>query len=334
VAKVHPTHATGAPELWYPTTGDHAAAAAWTVDAGGVSVPLALAPHESLFVTFGTEDRPADGAVDPIVSMTRPSGGPAALSQTSACHVATVDGQLHLQTSEPGEYRLETAGHQTADVTVPPLSPPIAVSGPWSLQFTPGRRAPAQSHLDALSSWTLSTDPTVKYFSGTGTYSTDVQVAADALAGGRSVILDMGDVRSLAQVKVNGHDLGVLWVAPFRVDVTRALHAGGNHLEVAVTNDWHNRLIGDEAQPADVQWGNVAVYNHKTPEGRPLTEFPQWLVGGDPRPQGGRFTFTSWNYFTAKSKLDDAGLLGPVTLQAQADVAVPKDSFHRPTESK
>jgi hypothetical protein len=257
-----------------------------------------------------------------------------ATGQTATRRLVTVDGQPHLRTTEPGTYHLETAGHRSADVTVPAMPPAIPVTGPWTVAFTPGRGAPASVTLGTLSSWSASTDKGVKYFSGTGTYATDVQVPADAIGPGKRVVLDLGDVRSLAQVNVNGHDQGVLWTPPFQIDVTAALHAGSNRLVVAVTNDWHNRLVGDETEPADVEWGEVATYNHRTPEGRPLVAFPQWLVRHEPRPQKGRFTFTSWNFFTADSKLDQAGLLGPVMLGTQADVAVSAEHFQAATEGK
>ncbi|MDZ7783903.1 MAG: hypothetical protein U5K56_13540 [Halioglobus sp.] len=69
-------------------------------------------------------------------------------------------------------------------------------------------------------------------------------------------MLDLGDVRELAQVTVNGQSLGVLWKPPFRVEVTAALRAGANRIVVEVTNLWVNRLIGD-AQPG-AQPGHVA----------------------------------------------------------------------------
>jgi hypothetical protein len=123
-------------------------------------------------------------------------------------------------------------------------------------------------------------------------------------------------------VKVNGHDLGVLWHPPFVVDVTESLAPGQNHFEIAVTNTWHNRLIGDEQDPPDLEWGQPQLFNRKTLEGRPLAAFPDWLVQGKPRPSQGRSTFTTWNYFDAKSELSPAGLLGKVALRVEADEAV------------
>ena len=110
----------------------------------------------------------------------------------------------------------------------------------WTLSFPQGA-----SLKDAKpSSWTDNADPSVKYFSGAATYATSFK--APKAGKGERVVLDLGTVKNLASVSVNGKDLGVLWKAPFEVDVTDALKPGDNRLEVKVTNLWPNRLIGDK----------------------------------------------------------------------------------------
>jgi hypothetical protein len=85
-----------------------------------------------------------------------------------------------------------------------------------------------------------------------------------------------------------------------------------NKLKIKVTNVWANRLIGDEQQPADSAFGRGDMGF-----GGPLKEFPDWFLKGQPRPSKGRFTFTTWNYFTKDSPLVSSGLLGPVKLVAE-----------------
>ena len=111
--------------------------------------------------------------------------------------------------------------------------------------------APASITLDKLISWSDHPDAGVKYFSGTATYRKTFNLPPEALAAGRSIYLDLGRVAVIARVSLNGHDLGILWNAPFRVDATKALRAGENLLEVQVTNLWVNRMIGDEQLPED-----------------------------------------------------------------------------------
>jgi len=152
------------------------------------------------------------------------------------------------------------------------------IEGPWTVSFEPGRGAPPSVVLDPLVDWSRHTDPGVKYFSGTGTYRKTIQVPAAWLQGGAHLWLDLGDVRNLAAVTVNGSSLGVAWHAPYRADVTSALKPGENLLEIAVVNSWVNRLIGDE------------------------------------QPGAARVAFADVKPYRADSPLWPSGLLGPVTL--------------------
>jgi hypothetical protein len=155
------------------------------------------------------------------------------------------------------------------------------LSGPWSVSFPPNWGAPPRIQLPSLTSWTASTDPGVKYFSGTATYTKEVQAPAAWLAAGKRVMLDLGNVKEIAEVSVNGKGLGILWKAPFQADVTGALKPGPNRVEIKVTNLWPNRMIGD-LQPSATK----------------------------------RYTFTDYKPYTKDSPLLESGLLGPVTLSS------------------
>jgi hypothetical protein len=120
--------------------------------------------------------------------------------------------------------------------------------------------------------------------------------------------LDLGRVEVMAEVRLNGADLGVLWKPPFTVEVTDSLRAGRNRLEVKVTNLWPNRLIGDERFPDDCTAGGT----WKT---GPIPAWPEWFLKGQLRPEPRRLTFTTWKYYTADSPRLPSGLLGPVMLQ-------------------
>lgn len=122
-----------------------------------------------------------------------------------------------------------------------------ALSGPWQLTFPPGLGAPSEIQLRELSSWTEHADDGVKYFSGTATYTKEIQASQDWFAPGTKLLLDLGTVKDLAEVSINGEALGIVWKPPFRVDVTDVLKPGTNLLEIAVTNQWTNRLLGDQA---------------------------------------------------------------------------------------
>jgi hypothetical protein len=125
------------------------------------------------------------------------------------------------------------------------------VAGPWNLSFPANWGAPASIEMPSLTSWTESTDAGVKYFSGTATYTKRVQVPAAWIKRGQHVWVDLGKVRDIADVKINGKDAGMVWAPPYRVDVTAELKPGANRLEIAVTNEWTNRQIGDRLLPED-----------------------------------------------------------------------------------
>ena len=213
------------------------------------------------------------------------------------------DGGLEVDAAQPGAYQARTARGRTLTAQVTPVEGPVTLSGPWDLRFPPHWGAPASVALPALTSWTENSDAGVRYFSGTATYVKDLDIPAALLGPGRSLALDLGAVKNIAQVKLNGQNLGILWKAPFRVDVTGVARAGVNHLEVAITNLWPNRIIGDEQLPDDSEW-----------DGDHLRRWPQWLLDGKPSPTG-RLTFTTWKHYDKNSPLLPSGLLGPVTLR-------------------
>lgn len=125
------------------------------------------------------------------------------------------------------------------------------VGGTWEVSFPADHGAPESIGLSGLSSWTDHEDEGVRYFSGTATYQNRLDVPRSWLDREGSWTLDLGRVGDLAEVVVNGHPLGAVWKPPYRVDVTEALQAGGNSLEIRVTNQWTNRLIGDLALPEE-----------------------------------------------------------------------------------
>ena len=169
------------------------------------------------------------------------------------------------------------------EATVPAPEPKelTNLQGPWTLAFQPNRGAPASIQLDKLASWTENTDAGVKYFSGTGTYTSTFEAKPEWTKSGQHVWIDLGDVQHTANVTVNGKPLGIVWHAPYRVDVTSALKSGANQISVKVTNTWVNRLIGDQ------------------------------------QPNATKITFTTSNPYKAKSPLRSSGMMGPVKLFAE-----------------
>ena len=136
-----------------------------------------------------------------------------------------------------------------------------ALDAPWKVSFQTGRGAPDSISLDQLASWSENSDPGVKYFSGTGSYTKSFDVSGSSLAKHPQVWIDLGDVKNLAEVSLNGKPLGIVWHAPYRINITSALKTGSNELVVKVTNAWVNRLIGDEQSGATrIAFSDVKPY--------------------------------------------------------------------------
>ncbi len=151
------------------------------------------------------------------------------------------------------------------------------VSGPWKVNFDSKGKTPEPTIMDNLAPLTESSNPDIKYFSGKAEYSTTF--TAEAPKEGENTILDLGDVRDIAVVKVNGTYCGTIWKEPYKVEITNALRTGENQLEITVINPWHNRLVGDVGNPS-------------------------------------ASTFTSYKFFNPESPLLPSGLIGPVKIEA------------------
>ena len=194
----------------------------------------------------------------------------------------------------------------------PALEVLTEVGGPWDVSFDPKWGGPQSVGFDKLEDWISRPEPHIKYYSGTAVYKRNIHVPKPD--SGKRVYLDLGVVGHLAEVIVNDTPMGVIWTAPWRIDVTDVLRSGDNKLEIAVTNVWANRLIGDEQEPPDCLFAPGDV-NFKA--GDFLKEFPDWFLEGKKRPSQGRFAFTTWNYFTKDSPLISSGLMGPVRVTVE-----------------
>ena len=187
------------------------------------------------------------------------------------------------------------------------LKPLQEIAGTWQVGFDPKWGGPAMPvTFDALDDWSKRPESGIRYYSGTAVYRTTFQ---SKIQNPKSkIFLDLGKVAVMADVTLNGKPLGILWKPPFRVDVTGALKAGDNTLELRVVNLWINRQIGDEQLPEDSDRN----------KGGTLKSWPAWLGEGKPSPTG-RYTFTSWRLWKKDDPLVESGLLGPVTLNVASD---------------
>lgn len=181
-------------------------------------------------------------------------------------------------------FREPAAQHPaTASVNWPQTEAVAELSGPWQVHFNPRWGGPKKATFRQLTSWTDRPEPGIRFYSGTAVYRREFDLPA-AAAG--KVLLDIGEVRELAEVRVNGRACGITWTPPFRVDITDAVQPGKNALEIEVVNFWPNRIIGDQFEPPNK-----------------------------------RLTRTNIRKLTRNTPLMESGLLGPVLLLTEKDAA-------------
>ncbi|MEY4243227.1 MAG: hypothetical protein RLZZ245_812 [Verrucomicrobiota bacterium] len=223
---------------------------------------------------------------------------------------ATRDGSV-TASSAVAETRVELAfaSGKRQTLTLPSPAAPVPLSGTWRVHLKSPVTEPKTIELTTLQDLATHPDPAVKYFSGTATYSNQFEISNTQ----SPVFLELGKVHDLARITLNGKDLGVLWRPPFTLDLTPALKPGTNQLQVAVTNTWHNRLVGDEQFPADFEWGE-----DRGDKGHAMKSYPDWFVKNQARPEPNRKAFVTWYYHRKDTPLLPAGLVGPVQITPHA----------------
>jgi hypothetical protein len=167
-------------------------------------------------------------------------------------------------------FRRPAADHPaTAKSNAAEFKPVMHITGSWTVAFDPAWGGPASATFDKLESWTDRAEPGIKFYSGTATYRKTFELndASRITRHASRMYLDLGDLRELAEVKVNGQSCGIAWCPPFRVDISRALKPGPNELTVEVVNFWPNRITGDAGLPKEERLTrtNIRQLNQKTP---------------------------------------------------------------------
>jgi hypothetical protein len=151
------------------------------------------------------------------------------------------------------------------------------LGGNWKVSFDPDWGGPSETTFDQLIDWKDSYENGIKYYSGKATYTKTFDLPENL--DSHQIFIDLGKMFEVAELRLNGHNFGVIWTKPFRVEITSAIKSKDNKLEIDVVNLWPNRLIGDEFLPA-----------------------------------GQQFTKTNIRKFTKNTELLPSGLIGPVTL--------------------
>jgi hypothetical protein len=188
----------------------------------------------------------------------------------------------------------------------------LALDKAWTINFPQGWGAPekVKSQLKSLTDFEQTN---IKYFSGTVTYTYELGVGSKDLKDFRRAWLDLGRLRNIAEISINGKQIITLWKPPFCIDILSAIKSGNNLIQVRVTSTWNNRLIGDEQQSDDCEWGPLQ-YNCNESAGYQIRKIPDWVFNGTQRPSKERYAFTTWKFVEPYSPLVESGLIGPVVI--------------------
>jgi len=263
-------------------TGDITPAPPYRSSNNRTMVPIDLPENGSVFVVFREPSRATD-----LSGL----AGPAA-EGVEITYVGS--DKLRVRSWKSGSMAVTRQDARTAKLEIPPQPPAVELSGPWDVTFEKGLGAPEKIALERLMAWNDSADLGIRHFSGTATYR--IHFDLDATRAARPARLLLGDVRNIARVRLNNNDLGVVWTAPWILDVTGHVHEGKNDLEIDVANLWVNRLIGDASLPPEKRITKTNV---------PLFPHAEKL-----RPHCG---------FTVDDPLEPSGLLGPIRMEFGGD---------------
>ena len=285
-------------ELWNPETGKIRQLDIVGADNLHTSVEVPLDARGSAFVVFRRQPAASPNLAsvtrNGVVIFPKSSALPEAVELTAAGGA-----QRSALIRQDGDYVFEFANGVKKEFNGVKIQNPQPLDGAWRLAFPKDSGAPGNLILESLQSWSVLADENIRHFSGTAVYQKNFSLPEIK----SRVLLDLGRVEVMARVRVNGKDCGILWKPPYCMDITDAVKAGDNTLEVSVVNLWVNRLIGDDALPED---------SERDKKGR-LTSWPQWVLDGKTSPTGRR-SFVTCSLWKKDEPLKESGLLGPVVL--------------------
>ncbi len=259
------------PQQWNPATGATSEITLYTKTPDGISIPMFLDPHESMFVVF------RKGTATPAENITW-NGKPVhdAMGQTVSWRY-TNDGTL---VSGEGTWSWLRNGKKS-NITLS-TSPTTELKGPWIVRFDKTKNAPAIDTMRTLLPLNESNDERIRHYSGQATYEHTFTLEESAFQKNQRIILELGVVREIADVFVNGVSIGTVWHSPFRLDITKAMHAGSNTIVIEVANTINNGLVGDAKLPAQYRRMSSNVQRLPNAWMNPFAEaplLPSGLIG-------------------------------------------------------
>ncbi|MFK7937466.1 MAG: glycosyl hydrolase, partial [Saprospiraceae bacterium] len=215
------------PELWNPQDGSITKLAQFINNNGITMASIPLAAHESTFVVFRESAR---GVATILPNQL----------QKEVKFKLEADQTITAEVAQNGNYEVATSDGEW-QFMVKDIPNNQSIDGNWQVTFADKNYA-----FEELIDWKDRPEEAIKYFAGTAAYRKNINLSKDLIRPNLNVTLDLGTVNIVAEVRLNGKEVATLWMPPFTIDITDFVKTGDNELEILVTNQWSNHLIGDE----------------------------------------------------------------------------------------
>lgn len=287
------------PELWNPMTGKIIKKADFVNQGDVTRTAIKLEKGESVFVVF-REDATDTESVKK--------------SNPNINYSFSKAGQIHACISKNGKYDIPLSSGKNWEINITDIPKPFKIDGNWKVIFNKENGYGGIVNFDELIDWKDHPKDSIKYYSGTATYQKTITLPEELVGEDINAILDLGKVYITAEVIINNKNIGISWMPPHQLSIGKYLKAGENTLEIQLTNQWSNRLIGEERFPPND--GGYKLGPHRATD---LT-MPEWYVNNEPRPAGKRTTFTTAPFYKKDSPLMASGLIGPVEIKFTKEV--------------
>ena len=265
------------PEIWNAETGETIPVSAYTISSNSIQLPLSLSANSSCLIVFRSSGKKT------LTSGITIDGKK--INDASNIDPLITYSSKGITTSTNGKWSW-TANSQSFSKQVS-LPSPIPLTGPWELRFEQGKNNVPVDTMLTLMPLNKSAKEKTKYFSGTVAYHHVFKLTKDLLQKDQLIFLELGSVKEIAEVFVNGKQIGLSWHAPFQLDITDAVKEGDNYLVIEVVNTINNMLVGDAKQPEQYRRTKTNITKLSNAWRQPFAEAP----------------------------LLDAGLIGPVQLK-------------------
>ncbi len=253
------------PEFWNPVTGERTEILTYREENGHTIIPLLFEPEGSKYIVFRKAKQKPH-----VIEITKDAQSLFPKFSVESKTHPHIDfrrkgDEVIADIQEPGMYNVLWSDGRKDQFKAKAGDEQILLSGEWEIHFDPKWGGPEMIETDQLKSWTEFENPGVKYYSGTATYTKSFKLQESDLKEHR-LVLDLGNVKEMASVKINGHQMQVIWAAPFSFDITEFAISGENKLEIEVVNMWPNRLIGDGKSPENERLTKTNINKFNGPD--------------------------------------------------------------------